>query len=96
MKSNFSETHRFKVLTLKVHEMGFSTRVESLLNNANIYTVGQLIQKEEQDLLKYRGFGAKCLHEVKHKLGQLQLTLGMSIDPKFREFEKQWDLESRW
>jgi DNA-directed RNA polymerase subunit alpha len=51
------------------------------LNNANITTVGQLAQKTEAEMLKYRNFGKKSLNEIKDKLQQLQLGLGMKFDP---------------
>ena len=43
-------------------------------------TVGQLAQKTEADMLKYRNFGKKSLNEIKSKLLELGLTLGMTID----------------
>jgi DNA-directed RNA polymerase subunit alpha len=51
------------------------------LNNANITTVGQLAQKTEAEMLKYRNFGKKSLNEIKDKLQQLGLSLGMKFDP---------------
>jgi DNA-directed RNA polymerase subunit alpha len=50
------------------------------LNNANITTVGQLAQKTEGEMLKYRNFGKKSLNEIKDKLQQLGLGLGMKFD----------------
>jgi DNA-directed RNA polymerase subunit alpha len=43
--------------------------------------VGQLAQKSEAEMLKYRNFGKKSLNEIKDKLQQLQLGLGMKFDP---------------
>jgi DNA-directed RNA polymerase subunit alpha len=51
------------------------------LNNANITTVGQLAQKTEAEMLKYRNFGKKSLNEIKEKLQQLGLSLGMKFEP---------------
>jgi DNA-directed RNA polymerase subunit alpha len=51
------------------------------LNNANITTVGQLAQKTEAEMLKYRNFGKKSLNEIKDKLLQLGLGLGQKFDP---------------
>ena len=51
------------------------------MNNANITTVGQLAQKTEAEMLKYRNFGKKSLNEIKDKLQHLQLGLGMKFDP---------------
>jgi hypothetical protein len=51
------------------------------LNNANITTVGQLAQKTEAEMLKYRNFGKKSLNEIKDKLQHLGLSLGMKFEP---------------
>ena len=48
---------------------------------ANITTVGQLATKTEAEMLKYRNFGKKSLNEIKEKLIELGLGLGMNIDP---------------
>jgi DNA-directed RNA polymerase subunit alpha len=50
------------------------------LNNANITTVGELARKSEADMLKYRNFGKKSLNEIKDKLVDLGLSLGMTFD----------------
>jgi DNA-directed RNA polymerase subunit alpha len=50
------------------------------LNNANITTVGQLAMKTEAEMLKYRNFGKKSLNEIKEKLQQLGLSLGMKFE----------------
>jgi DNA-directed RNA polymerase subunit alpha len=51
------------------------------LNNANISTVGQLASKSEGEMLRYRNFGKKSLTEIREKLSELGLSLGMKIDP---------------
>ncbi|MDP6522898.1 MAG: DNA-directed RNA polymerase subunit alpha [Kiritimatiellia bacterium] len=67
-------------LNMSVNEIELSVRAANCLNNANITTVGQLAQKTEADMLKYRNFGKKSLNEIKGKLIELGLGLGMSID----------------
>jgi DNA-directed RNA polymerase subunit alpha len=42
--------------------------------------VGQLAQKTEAEMLKYRNFGKKSLNEIKDKLQQLGLSLGMKFE----------------
>ena len=69
-----------KKLNMSVNEIELSVRAANCLNNANITTVGQLAQKTEADMLKYRNFGKKSLNEIKGKLTELGLSLGMSID----------------
>src|SRR5437870_8818528 len=70
-----------KLLNMSVNEIELSVRAANCLNNANITTVGQLAQKTEAEMLKYRNFGKKSLNEIKDKLQQLGLSLGMKFDP---------------
>ncbi|MDQ6860207.1 MAG: DNA-directed RNA polymerase subunit alpha [Verrucomicrobiota bacterium] len=69
-----------KLLNMSVNEIELSVRAANCLNNANITTVGQLAQKSEAEMLKYRNFGKKSLNEIKDKLQQLGLGLGMKFD----------------
>jgi DNA-directed RNA polymerase subunit alpha len=70
-----------KLLNMSVNEIELSVRAANCLNNANITTVGQLAQKSEAEMLKYRNFGKKSLNEIKDKLTQLGLSLGMKFEP---------------
>jgi DNA-directed RNA polymerase subunit alpha len=70
-----------KLLNMSVNEIELSVRAANCLNNANITTVGQLAQKSEAEMLKYRNFGKKSLNEIKEKLTQLGLSLGMKFEP---------------
>ncbi|MBK1791882.1 DNA-directed RNA polymerase subunit alpha [Persicirhabdus sediminis] len=70
-----------KLLNMSVNEIELSVRAANCLNNANITTVGQLATKTEAEMLKYRNFGKKSLNEIKDKLVELGLGLGMNIDP---------------
>lgn len=69
-----------KLLNMSVNEIELSVRAANCLNNANITSVGQLAQKTEAEMLKYRNFGKKSLNEIKDKLSQLGLSLGMKFD----------------
>jgi len=69
-----------RALSMSVNEIELSVRAANCLNNANITTVGALAQKTEQDMLKYRNFGKKSLNEIKGKLVELNLSLGMTFD----------------
>jgi DNA-directed RNA polymerase subunit alpha len=69
-----------KLLNMSVNEIELSVRAANCLNNANITTVGQLAMKTEAEMLKYRNFGKKSLNEIKDKLSQLGLSLGMKFD----------------
>src|SRR4029450_2547903 len=69
-----------KLLNMSVNEIELSVRAANCLNNANIPTVGQLAMKTEAEMLKYRNSGKKSLNEIKHKLQQLGLGLGMKFE----------------
>ncbi|MBH54745.1 MAG: DNA-directed RNA polymerase subunit alpha [Opitutaceae bacterium] len=71
-----------RLLNMSVNEIELSVRAANCLNNANITTVGELAMKSEQEMLKYRNFGKKSLNEIKAKLEQLGLSLGMKIDER--------------
>lgn len=67
-------------LAMSVNEIELSVRAANCLNNANIVTVGELAQKTEAEMLKYRNFGKKSLNEIKAKLMEMGLSLGMQFD----------------
>jgi DNA-directed RNA polymerase subunit alpha len=69
-----------KKLNISVNEIELSVRAANCLNNANITTVGELAQKTEAEMLKYRNFGKKSLNEIKQKLSELGLSLGMTFE----------------
>lgn len=69
-----------KLLNMSVNEIELSVRAANCLNNANITSVGQLAMKSEAEMLKYRNFGKKSLNEIKDKLQQLGLSLGMKFE----------------
>lgn len=67
-------------LNMSVNEIELSVRATNCLNNANITTVGELVLKTENDMLKYRNFGKKSLNEIKDKLAEHGLCLGYKFD----------------
>ncbi len=78
-----------KKLNMSVNEIELSVRAANCLNNANITTVGELAQKSEPEMLKYRNFGKKSLNEIKAKLTELGLSLGMQLDDSLFEEESE-------
>lgn len=68
-----------KKLSMSVHELELSVRANNCLESAKIETVGQLVNMAEPELLKIRSFGKTSLREVKRKLQDLGLTLGMNV-----------------
>ncbi len=55
-------------------------RSYNCLKNANIQTIGELVQKSEAEMLKTKNFGRKSLNEIKEILASMGLSLGMKID----------------
>ncbi len=69
-----------KKLNMSVHELELSVRANNCLDSSKVHSVGELVTKTEADLLKIRSFGKTSLREVKRKLADLGLTLGMSVE----------------
>ncbi len=67
-------------LNRSVEELELSVRSYNCLKNANIATIGELIQKTEAEMLKTKNFGRKSLNEIKEILAQMGFSLGMKID----------------
>ena len=67
-------------LNRSVEELELSVRSYNCLKNANIATIGELIQKTEAEMLKTKNFGRKSLNEIKEILAQMGLSLGMRLD----------------
>ncbi|MBE7561276.1 DNA-directed RNA polymerase subunit alpha [bacterium] len=84
-----------------VDELELSIRSYNCLKAANIRTIGKLVQKTDQEMLKFRNFGKKSLQEIKELLAKMGLSLGMTItDPELlafieREEEKPWP-DAEW
>ncbi len=63
-----------------VEELELSVRANNCLRNANITTIGELVQRTEAELMKTKNFGKKSLQEIKDELARIGLTLGMRIE----------------
>lgn len=61
--------------TMSIDELDLSVRSNNCLRRAGINTVGELVQKTEEDMMKVRNLGRKSLDEVKKKLADLGLSL---------------------
>ncbi len=66
------------LLNTNVDELELSVRSSNCLKNANIHTIGELTKKTEEDITKTRNFGKKSLEEIKAKLEERGLSLGMT------------------
>ncbi|QEN08540.1 DNA-directed RNA polymerase subunit alpha [Oceanispirochaeta crateris] len=72
------EEERVKaLLDTPVEELELSVRSSNCLKNANIKTIGDLTRRTEEDIAKTRNFGKKSLMEIKEKLKEWNLSLGM-------------------
>lgn len=67
-------------LNMTVQELDLSVRANNCLESAKITAVRDLVQKTESELLKVRSFGKTSLREVKRRLADLGLSLGMDLD----------------
>jgi DNA-directed RNA polymerase subunit alpha len=74
-------------LAKSVDELELSVRSYNCLKNANIKTIGELVQKTESEMLKTKNFGRKSLNEIKDILGSMGLGLGMELDERGQPVE---------
>ncbi|MGO9921191.1 MAG: DNA-directed RNA polymerase subunit alpha [Isosphaeraceae bacterium] len=63
-----------------VDELELSVRSANCLQNANIKTIGDLVQRSEAEMLKTKNFGRKSLKEIKEILAEMGLSLGMKLE----------------
>jgi DNA-directed RNA polymerase subunit alpha len=68
------------VLLRPVDELELTVRSANCLKAENIYYIGDLIQRTENELLKTPNLGRKSLNEIKEVLASRGLTLGMKLD----------------
>ena len=73
------DTELQQKLNMSMHELELSVRSNNCLEAAKVDTVGQLVNMGEADLLKIRSFGKTSLREVKRKLADMNLSLGMNV-----------------
>jgi DNA-directed RNA polymerase subunit alpha len=66
-------------LKRSVEELELSVRSYNCLKNADIKTIGQLVQKTEAEMLKTKNFGRKSLNEIKEILSEMGLSFGMKL-----------------
>jgi DNA-directed RNA polymerase subunit alpha len=73
------DSELLRKLSMSVHELELGVRSNNCLEAGNIQTVGQLANCPETELLQIRSFGKTSLREVKRKLQDLGLSLGMNV-----------------
>lgn len=88
------------ILDTPVEELELSVRSSNCLKNANIKTIGDLTRRTEEDIAKTRNFGKKSLQEIKEKLQEWNLSLGMTdysglkVAPKLQENKEEEEDET--
>ncbi len=70
----------YENLKRSVEELELSVRSYNCLKNADIKTIGELVQKTEAEMLKTKNFGRKSLNEIKEILSEMGLSFGMRLD----------------
>jgi DNA-directed RNA polymerase subunit alpha len=73
-----------EILNRSVEELELSVRSYNCLKNANIQTIGDLVQKTEAEMLRTKNFGRKSLNEIKEILAGFGLSFGMKFDSQGR------------
>ena len=66
-------------LSLRIDEIELSVRSTNCLSGANIETIAELVSIPERKMLEFRNFGKKSLNEIKAKLTEMSLHLGMDL-----------------
>lgn len=67
------------LLRTSIEDLNLSVRAYNCLKSANIATIGELVSKEESELLKFRNFGKKSLNELIEVVEEKNLHFGMDI-----------------
>jgi DNA-directed RNA polymerase subunit alpha len=71
-------------LCMNVNDLELSVRAKNCLSNAQVGIIGELVDKTESEMLKYRNFGKKSLDEIKAKLVEMGLNLGLTLKDEVR------------
>lgn len=88
-EDNDEDNERIRALmNTKVEELELSVRSSNCLKIANITTIGELVRKTEEDINKTRNFGRKSLQEIKERLSEWNLQLGITNISELRNAVK--------
>lgn len=81
-----AEVQRIRtMLSQSVDDLDLSVRAQNCLKAAQIKTIGDLVRREESEMLKFRNFGRKSLQELAHVLEDRGLRFGMEVDKYLEE-----------
>jgi len=76
--------HMIGQLNKNVEELELSVRSSNCLRAAEIKSIGDLVQKSESEMLKFRNFGRKSLKEIQDLLAESGLSFGMDVTPYYQ------------
>jgi DNA-directed RNA polymerase subunit alpha len=79
-KEDFGSSKLDPLLMRPVDDLELTVRAANCLKAENIYYIGDLVQRSENDLLKTPNLGKKSLTEIKSVLSQRGLSLGMALE----------------
>jgi DNA-directed RNA polymerase subunit alpha len=71
--------HMRKLLKTPLHDLDLSVRAYNCLKAADVKTLGDLVQLEISDMMKFRNFGKKSLAELEQLVSDKNLTFGMDL-----------------
>lgn len=77
-----------KIFSMNVNELELSVRCSNCLAAAKIDTIGELVAKSDNEMLKYRNFGKKSLEEINALLEKYNLNLGYDVEGKSKEIRE--------
>lgn len=79
LESDADQDEMMEKLALRIDEIELSVRSTNCLSGANIETIAELVSIPERKMLEFRNFGKKSLNEIKAKLTDMGLHLGMDL-----------------
>jgi DNA-directed RNA polymerase subunit alpha len=74
-KANLKE-----LLSRSIQTLDLSVRAANCMSEERVETIGELVRRSKDDMLKIKNFGKTSLHEIEKKLAELSLELGMDVD----------------
>lgn len=77
-----------KILKTPVDELELSVRSQNCLRSADIKTIGDLVRKNESEMLHFRNFGRKSLAELTELIESYGLSFGMDVDKYLKDEKK--------
>ncbi len=79
VKSEADQDEIMEKLCLRIDEIELSVRSTNCLAGSNIETIAELVSIPERKMLEFKNFGKKSLNEIKAKLQEMELHLGMDL-----------------